>query len=349
MQPILEIYTKKYADNVNYLLSILHRQNLSVMAVSKVFCASQPLIDVLNASSVAYIADSRMQNLKAMKTDKPKVLLRIPSPQEADEAVKVCDMTLQSELAVILAFNLAAKRQDKIHNILLMFDVGDLREGIYYTENYISIVEEIKNLSHINLAGIGTNLTCFGGVIPTKETLQKLIIIQKDIEAILGKRLSIISGGNSSSIELMFNRHHPKAINNLRIGEAFVLGRETAYGHAIDNMYDDVFVLKAAVVEAKTKPSMPEGLLGMDAFGKPVSFQDEGIQRRIIIALGRQDVDCFDLIPPKGIRVLGCSSDHLVAVTDDQTIQVGDIITFKLTYGGILRAMTSDYVKKTYV
>jgi len=348
MYPKVHIHLKKYAHNVSYLLRLLHSRGISMMAVSKVFRADPKLIDILNKENVDYIADSRIQNLKNIISDKPKVLLRIPKISEIADVIRYSDISLNSEIEVIDLLNMEAKKRNKKHSIILMFDIGDLREGIYYKEDYIKIVKQITLMENINLLGIGTNLTCYGAVIPTEETYLKLEGIIKNIESSLNIHLEMISGGNSSSLLMVNDQSIPKYINNLRIGEALVLGRETAYGDPIEGLYDDVFLLEAEIIEIKNKPSMPEGITGMDAFGKKVRFEDQGMITRAILSIGKQDVDCSNLIPPKGVIVLGCSSDHLIVELKNISLEIGDTITFKLNYGGILSVMTSPYVEKTY-
>lgn len=348
MYPKVHIHLKKYAHNVHHLLNMLHKNGISMMAVSKVFSADSRLIDVLNKENVDYIADSRIENLKKIETSLPKVLLRIPMVSEVTDVIKYADISLNSELEVIDLLNMEAKKKNKRHSIILMFDIGDLREGIYYQEEYLKLVQKILDMEHIKLLGIGTNLTCYGAVIPTDETYKKLEGIIKNIEDNYNLKLEIISGGNSSSILMVENHTIPKYINNLRIGEALVLGRETAYGNKIDGLYDDVFTIEAEIIEIKKKPSMPEGLLGMDAFGKKVKFIDQGIITRAILAIGKQDCDCTNLLPPEGVNILGCSSDHLIVELKDILLEIGDTITFKLNYGGVLSVMTSSYVEKSY-
>ena len=348
MYPKVHINLKKYAHNVNILSNILHQKGISIMAVSKVFSADPQLIEVLNKSSVDYIADSRMENIKNITTSKPKVLLRIPKMSEVKDVITHASISLNSELEIIDLLNDEAKKRHKKHSIILMFDLGDLREGIYYKEDYLNIVKQILEMEHIHLLGIGTNLTCYGAVIPTVETYMKLEKIIKNIEDNLSIKLEMISGGNSSSFLMVEDNTIPKYINNLRIGEALVLGRETSYGKSIEGLYDDVFTLEAEIVELKSKPSMPEGNTGMDAFGKSVKFEDKGYMTRAILSIGKQDVDCFNLIPPQGVHILGCSSDHLIVELKNLSLELGDTITFKLNYGGILSIMNSKYVEKSY-
>ncbi len=348
MYPKIRINLKKYEYNLNYLSKEFAKNNLTMMVVSKVFCAEQKLIDVINKTDIKYIADSRVKNLSKMKTDKLKVLLRIPQFCEIKDVIRYADISLNSEIETIKKLDQEALKQKKSHGIILMFDIGDLREGIFYESRYLMLVEEILSLKNIYLEGIGTNLTCYGGVIPEQKTLAKFKMIKDEIEKKFKLNLKLISGGNSSSLKLVFDQKLPRFINNLRIGETLVLGRETAYGKYIGQLYDDVFKLEAQVIELQDKPSMPQGTLGFDAFGNKVKFVDLGEMRRAILAVGRQDVNCEDLMTTSKIDILGCSSDHLIVNDKDKILNIGDVISFKLTYGGILSLMTSSYVRRTY-
>jgi ornithine racemase len=350
MYPKLIIDPNKYLHNLNQTLLLLKSKGISMMAVTKVFLADQKLVDMINQTDIEYIADSRIINLKKIKTNKKKVLLRLPSKSEAKQTVAYTDISLNSEIDVIQKLNDCAKSLNKIHGIILMFDIGDLREGIYYQDPYLNIVEKILKFDHIKLVGIGSNLTCYGGVIPTFTTMKKLVTIKDHIEKNFDQKLDIISGGNSSLYPFIKNEDYPKEINHVRLGELLILGRETSFGELIPEMHDDVITLKAELIELKRKPSYPEGELGLNAFGEKVSFVDYGNIKRGILAIGKQDVHHEHLIPEKGIRILGSSSDHLILEIDqDQSYQVGDFISFKLTYGGILSLMQSKYVRRVYV
>lgn len=351
MLPKVIINQKKFKHNLEYIVKKAHDSKLSIMAVTKVFCADQKLIDIINSTDVDYIADSRMKNLMEMKTHKPKVLLRIPGISEAEIVVQHCDISLNSEIETIKEINKYAIKNSITHKVVLMLDLGDLREGIFYIDDLFNTVKEILALENIEFYGIGTNLTCYGGIIPNKEIYDKLINIKEEIEQNFSISIDFVSGGNSSSIEMLLNDSLPKEVTNLRIGEGIVLGRETAYGDYLDNMYNDVFTLEAELIELKKKPSIPIGVIGMNAFGKIPEFTDEGEILRGIIALGKQDVDHEEIIPFDTFSVLGSSSDHIL-LNMNNTInfyELGDTVIFKLTYGSILSLMTSKYVGKYYV
>lgn len=349
MKPKVYIHLNKFKDNIDCLTGMLHQAALSVMAVSKVFDANQKLIQVMNQTLVDYIADSRIEHLKHLVTNKPKVLLRISKLSEVEDVIRYTDLSLQSELETILKLNEVAQNEKRHHAIILMFDLGDLREGIFYKDAYDDIISTILSLSHIKLKGIGCNLTCYGGILPTLETYAHLKDIKDHIESTFHIHLDTISGGNSSSIPMVMNQTLPDYINNLRIGEAFVLGRETAYGHIIEGMHDDVFQLEAEIIELKKKPTLPEGIIGMNAFGEKVTFVDQGEKLRAILAIGRLEINPDHLIPDEGIEIVGASSDHLIVHIHQGNYKMGDTMLFKLTYGGILSLMSSALVEKDYV
>lgn len=352
MYPRIEINLKKIKHNTATIVNMCSKANIKISGVTKVFCAESEIASVYIDGGVSAIADSRIQNLKKLKKfKKEKWLLRLPSKSEIQEVVKYADVSLNSELSIIKLLAKEAVEQNKIHNIILMIDLGDLREGIFYREELLEIIKETKKLEGINIKGLGTNLTCYGGIIPKYDNLNKLVKIKEDIEKILGYKIEIISGGNSSSLYLIDKGELPKAINQLRLGEALVLGRETAYGKQIENTYDDAFILKTEIIEIKTKPSVPIGEIGMDAFGNTPAFEDKGNMKRCICAIGRQDISIDGIIPlDSNIEVIGASSDHLILdITKVENLKVGDIVEFKLTYGGILSAMTSQYVSKQIV
>jgi predicted amino acid racemase len=351
MYPRVIISRKKFRNNVKKLLDLCHINDVSMMAVTKVFCADHNLVNILIEEEVDYLADSRIENIKTYPdTDIPKVLLRIPSHGEVEDVVKYTDISLNSELSTVTLLNQAASENNVKHEVILMVDLGDLREGIFDKKELLHTVEHVLEMEHISLKGIGTNLTCFGGVIPTHENLTKLNELKDEIEDLYDISLEMISGGNSSSIEIMTNGEMPQAINNLRLGESLVLGRETAYGDYIDGTYDDVFILETDIIELKVKPSVPIGQIGMNAFGKVPTFEDKGDMRRAIIAVGEQDVDYKELIPFDTIKPLGSSSDHIILDVSESygVLEVGDFVSFRLTYSSILSLMTSKYIVKTY-
>lgn len=348
MYPRLVIAKNKFAYNAKTLKEHLKSRGVSMMAVTKSFCADPVMVDVLTEVGVDYLADSRIENIRSMESTLPKVLLRIPMRSELEEAAKYCDVVFVSEKETILELNEEAKKLDKKLQVLLMVDLGDLREGVLQ-EDALDTLAVIDECSHLSLLGIGTNLSCYGGVIPSEENLGQLASLAREYRD-SGKELSMVSGGNSSSVTLLDSGKMPEEINNLRLGEVLILGRETAAGEHYLDLHEDVFRLEAQLVELKTKPSKPIGEIGMNAFGEVPYFEDKGPMLRGILAIGKQDVDYEHLTPrEEGVEILGGSSDHLlVDVTNVPNIQLGDVLRFDLDYSSVLTLFTSPYVKRHY-
>ncbi len=350
--PKVIINLKTIRENVKNIVDLCNKQGIKVAGVTKVFCANTDIVNAYIDGGVSYLADSRIQNLIKLKDFHiPKIMLRLPMKSEAESIVEYADISLNSELDTIEILSKKAIEKNKIHKIILMVDLGDLREGYFEKELLFKDIEKITQLKGVQIIGIGTNLTCYGGVIPTSNVLDKLIKLGYEIEEKYNIELEIISGGNSSSIHLL-KKKGLCGINNLRLGESFVLGNETAYGEQIEGTSNDAFILQVEVIEVKEKPSIPTGELGRDAFGNIPVFVDRGIRKRIICAIGKQDVDVDSLEPlDEEIIILGGSSDHLILDGSDSEVdyKVGDIIEFKMSYGGILRVMTSEYVSKEII
>ncbi len=373
MYPRLVIDIKKLEDNVKTLAEITKDDgNCSLMIVTKGLCADLEMVKMLaKRPEVDFVADSRIKNIKSYSkivrdAGKKTVLIRIPMLSEVDEIVKHVDVCFNSEMETVRAIDKAAAKEGKVQDVLLMIDLGDLREGIFF-ENEDEILKdamEIKDMKNVNLYGIGVNLTCYGAIIPKHENLSKLVEIARKIEAKTGLKLEMVSGGNSSSIYLIESdkmprigrmpkdEKMPEGINNLRLGEAFLLGNDTAYETEIPNTHHDAIKLQAQIVELKEKPSLPIGEVGVDAFGEKPYYEDKGIMKRAIIAVGKQDTDLGSMTPvDERIEIMGGSSDHIILdlTACNGDYKLGDIVEFTVGYGGMLKLVTSPYVDRVYV
>lgn len=361
MYPKLVINLKKLEDNLNACATITKDHGkCSLMIVTKGLCADKEMVKMVAENpKVDFIADSRVKNIAAFAdvaraNGKKTVLLRIPMHCETADVVKYVDLSFNSELSTIRLLNEEAAKAGKVHDILLMIDLGDLREGIFFQNQELiyEAVEEILKMENINLYGVGVNLTCYGAIIPKNDNLSQLVAIAKDLEAKYGINLEMVSGGNSSSIYLVDKGELPEGINNLRLGESFLLGNDTAYETKLPGTVSDALILQAQIIELKEKPSLPIGEVGVDAFGEKPYYEDRGIMKRAIIGIGKQDTDLGSMTPvDPQVEIMGGSSDHIILdVTHaDKAYKVGDIVEFELGYGGMLKTATSPYVEKDYI
>lgn len=354
MYPRISIDFKKLGYNLDFIHHELTAKGItSSIAVVKAFAGDFDCVNFVAQFPFDYIGDSRIENIVGYQAiQKKKALLRLPMPGEIDKIIKYTDLSLNSELETIVMLNEEASKQNKIHDIILMFDLGDLREGIFFTGEYLNIVKEILSLEHIRLQGIGTNFSCYGGVIPTQDNLAQLVKIKENIEKKFKISIDIISGGNSSSLDMLFFTQvsMPNEINNLRIGEGYLLGKETAYGKDIPHMFHDAFTLKAQIIELKVKPSYPIGEMTLDSFGQKPMIEDIGIINRAILAIGKQDTILSNITPrDPNVKILGGSSDHLICNTTDTEYQLFDILSFDINYPALVHLMHSKYIYKEYI
>ncbi|HKK96420.1 MAG TPA: hypothetical protein VJ916_08940, partial [Anaerovoracaceae bacterium] len=238
----------------------------------------------------------------------------------------------------------------------LMADLGDLREGFWNKSELVDVATKIENeMDNIVLSGVGTNLGCYGSILPTKDKLDELVEIAEKIENKIGRKLEYISGGATTSLMRLWDGDMPKRINMLRVGEGVILGKdnERFFGYDMSCLHKDTLVLKSEVIEVKDKPTHPIGELGIDAFGHKPVYEDRGIRRRALLGIGKVDYgDPFELKPmQEGIQILGASSDHTIIDVEDYNgeLEVGDVLTFEIFYATMVYLTNCRNVKIFYI
>lgn len=333
------------------MLSDLYgKKGISVMGVSKAVLGEPSIVKAMLQGGVRFIADSRIENIEKMKAagiPTPIVLLRTPLSQ-AEAVVISADISLNTEIKTLKELSFFAEKHDKIHQVIIMVELGDLREGILPCD-ISEFIRKALVLSHIKIVGIGCNLACYGGVKPDDNNMNELSDLFDIVEKEFHIGLAIISGGNSANYEWYKSTKDVGKINNLRLGESILLGLETLNRNAIPRLHTDAFKLIAEVIESKKKPSLPAGKVYQDAFGNVRAFKDKGIRQRAIIALGRQDILVSGITSNDKMEILGSSSDHIILDSQNNQLKVGDEVNFSLNYGGLLSAMTSPFIRKRFI
>lgn len=351
MPPYVTIDLQKIEHNARTVTRLCRQYGITVTGVTKVTCALPEVAQVMLRGGVTSIGESRLPNIQRLRAGgvhTSYMLLRLPPLSEVEAVVSAVDISLNSEVSVIAALSRAAQQRGRVHDIIIMVDLGDLREGVW-PDDLVPFVRDTIHLPGIRIVGLGTNLSCYGGVVPSSDNMQQLVDYADQIERTFNLELSYISGGSSSSLPLIAAGKMPKRINHVRIGEAILLGRETMHRTAWPDTFQDAFCLYAEVIEEKQKPSVPLGEIAEDAFGRTPVFIDRGERERAILNIGREDVDVAGIRPlDTRLAILGASSDHLlVDVTDaKETIRIGDTLAFSLNYSALLAVMTSPYVEK---
>jgi ornithine racemase len=348
--PRMEISLSQIRDNARILSELYGQKGISLMGVSKAVLGEPSIAEAMIQGGVKFIADSRIENIQRMKNagiSARFVLLRTPLSQ-AESIVKSVDISLNTEIETLRKLSYYAKAHNKYHQVIIMVELGDLREGIL-SRDISQFISQALSLSNIEIVGIGCNLACYGGVKPDAQKMQELSELVDILEKEFQISLEVVSGGNSANYEWCESAQDVDKINNLRLGESILLGCETVSRKVIPGLHTHAFRLIAEVVESKKKPSLPFGEICQDAFGNVPSFQDRGIHQRVIIALGRQDVLVSGLKSNNELEILGSSSDHIILDGKSHNVQVGDEVSFNLDYGCLLAAMTSPFIKKQFI
>ena len=349
--PRIEIELDKLAHNARTLTALYGSKGICVTAITKGVCGSPRIARALLDSGIRSFGDSRIANIQKMREvglDAQFMLIRSPMPSEVKRVVEFVDVSLNTEISVIRLLASEAVKRDKIQQIILMIELGDLREGVLPSD-VEPMVAEVIGLQGVKLIGIGTNLACFGGVRPTEANMQALSAIVGNLQRKFGVTFEVVSGGNSANYQWFVSAPDIGLVNHLRIGEAILLGCDTLTRERIPGLYMDAFTLVAEVVELKTKLSQPYGEIAQDAFGHVPIFDGKGNMARAILAIGRQDVDVSAIRLKIKADILGASSDYLILNVSDLDLKVGAEVQFDVGYSALLKAMMSPYVEKKYL
>lgn len=357
--PRVEINLQYFKENVAAVVERCAEYGIKISGVVKGTTGIPECAKMFQEGGAYGIASSRLEQIEdaiEFGVDLPTLLLRVPMQTEVDEVIRLCDMSLNSEISTLKLLDEAAGKQNKVHKVVLMADLGDLREGFWDKDEMVKVAVQVENeLKNLHLAGVGTNLGCYGSIEATADKLDELVAIAERIEAEIGRELEIISGGGTTSLPRILAGDMPKRINHLRVGEGIILARDldVFYGLDMSFMHQDTYTLKAEVIEVKDKPSHPVGKISIDAFGHTPTYVDRGIRRRALIGIGKVDYGSIDEIFPKdkGIEVIGASSDHTILDIEDaeRDLKPGDIVSFGINYASIVYLTNCRNVQIVFV
>lgn len=363
--PRLQINLTKLTHNSRRLVDELHGMGIVVMGVNKVFNGCYHTAEAMVDGHMEVIAESMVTNLKKLEgLPCHKAMLRSPGVSEVADVVKYADISLVSSIEVLEALSIEAGVQERCHQVMLMVDMGDLREGIWF-ENLVEIEDALRliiSLPNLSLYGIGTNFGCYGTILATPKNTSHFVEIAKLMEKKLGVKFPYISGGNGSSYNLATQGLLPKEINHLRIGGQHIFGIEYVDGRYLDGYFHshkdidllatDSYLFQAEVIEVRIKPTVPRGILSVDAFMKQKSFLDRGVRRTAVLGFGLQEVP-FENIHPvnSGIRIMGQTSNHTIVDVEDapEQINIGDIITFEVDYTALMHLCNAPGVEEVFI
>lgn len=346
--------TIKLKENFKYLDELFKKEDINWAIVSKLFCGNITFLKELVALKPKQLCDSRVSNLRAIKKMAPEIetiYIKPPPARSIPEIVQYADASFNTEFRTIELLSNEAVRQKKVHNIYIMIEMGELREGVM-REGFIDFYEKVFTLPNIDVVGIGTNLSCLYGVLPNHDKLIQLSLYAQLVEARFNKKIPFVSGGSSVSIPLIFEKLLPHGINHFRVGETLYLGTDVYNDSTLPDMHNDVFMVYAEIIELIEKPTVPMGEMGTNVEGHTFNFSNDESGRtsyRAILDLGLLDVESNHLKPiDDSVTFVGSSSDMIVIDLgqNNRNYKTGDLIEFAPDYMGILRIMNSRYIDK---
>ncbi|MDD4068586.1 MAG: alanine racemase, partial [Bacteroidales bacterium] len=257
----------KLKSNFDYLDNLFKEKDIKWAVVSKILCGNKEYLEELLSYNITQICDSRIVNLKMIKQINPKVetiFIRPPAKHAIKNIVKYADISMNTEIETIKLLSEEAQIQNKVHKIIIMIELGELREGVM-RDDLIDFYSKVFNLKNIEVVGIGANLSCLYGVLPNHDKLIQLCLYKQLIELKFNKKITYISGGSSVTIPLIFQKLLPKGINHFRVGETLFLGTDVYNDKVLKNFNTDVFVLYSEIIELIEKPKVPMGEMGTNA------------------------------------------------------------------------------------
>ena len=346
------------AINYSYLQQLFRKNSIEWAPVLKMLCGNKTYLEFVLSLGEEQVCDARLTNLKIIKSIDPKVetiYIKPPAKRSIKNVVKYADVSFNTEFTTIKWLSEEASLQNRVHRIIIMIELGDLREGIL-GEHLLDFYKKVFDLPNIKVVGIGANLNCLSGVMPSRDKLIQLSLYEQLIEAKFGKKIDYVTGGSSVMIPLLQKKQIPKGVNHFRIGETLFFGIDLFTNKTIPKMKNDIFLLHAEIIEITEKPIVPYGELDENPSGEVLEINSEdygNTHKRGILDIGLLDVATTDFLIPvdKKITFIGASSDMLVVDLDDtrKKYKVGDVVSFKMKYMGVLRIMNSKYIDKKLI
>jgi predicted amino acid racemase len=343
----------KITANTRATVDACSRHGIAVVGVTKCVCGEPEIVRAILAGGVQTIAESRIDNVRRIRDagiDCDVLMLRLPALSQVDEVVALTSSSLNSEPQVLRVLSEAAVRQGKSHEVVVIVEWGDRREGVM-PEEAAALCRLAVALPGLELAGVACSLNCLCGVLPCADNMQGFAAFVEELEREVGVRFRIVSGGHTNNLQFVEGGIVPQRVDHLRVGEGILFGRDSICDVSMPGAHHDTFKAYAEVIELKEKPSAPDGEVGPDAFMRTHEWPDRGVRRRAVLAMGEIDLDVSWLTPTRpGVEIVGASSDHTVVdVTEaDPPVEIGEELEFDASYVAVARGWASRGTQRAF-
>lgn len=354
---ILELNSAALRFNYGVIDAQMNSKNISWGVVTKILCGTRSFLAEILKLNPSMVLDSRLSNLAKIKALNPTITtayIKPPPKRILSKILEVADISFNTQYETLEELNALASKKEMQHRVVIMIEMGELREGIM-RDSMLHFFEKVLSLPHIIVVGIGTNLTCMNGILPTQETLLKLTQYKNLIEERFSHPIPLLSAGTSITLPFLNNDLVPSSINHFRLGETLFFGNDLLQEKKMAGLRDDVFILKAEIIEVLEKPAVPFGRRGKNVLGQintSKAGEKKGERWRILVDVGILDINPDDLSPlNSNLRIDGASSDILALELAPNALppKIGDFVQFRVNYMGALRLMGSFYIEKRVV
>jgi predicted amino acid racemase len=160
--PYLTIDLDKIEENARAIVALCRQHGIEVTGVTKGVCGHPEIAKAMLRGGVTSIGESRFENIHRLRSggvDAPCMLLRVPPLSGVDEVLASADVSLNSELPVLAGLSETAERLGRVHDVIVMVDLGDLREGVW-PEDLVSFVRATLRLPGIRTPPDGGSTGC---------------------------------------------------------------------------------------------------------------------------------------------------------------------------------------------
>lgn len=350
--PTLHIDLAKLDHNIRFLKDFLSKRGLSMLGAAKGCNAYPPFVRLLQKAGVARVGMSRLEQIAGLAPERPSepILLALPPQSQAVDVVRQFEASLNSELETVKVLASAAETVGSRHGIILMVEVGDLREGVM-PEDLPALARACHDCcrDHLAIVGVGAQFSCMSGLLPNAYSLERLAEAAAKVRRELDLPELTVSVGGSDFVRWLEHNDMPDGIHEVRLGFSVLLGRYPDSDLPHPNLHNDALLLEAEILEVRDKPSLPWGATGVNALGEKPMFVDKGIRTRAILDFGAIETEPSGLTCTEpGITPVGYNSNYSVFDVADapRALRAGDTLTFRMNYKAMTLAFYSPLVRK---
>lgn len=339
------------AHNAQQTLACSKQWKVDVLPVLKAIASHPAAIRELRKHGFARFgfAERTEPSLFESTQDVERVLIQLSPLSQASLVVAKFSRSFQSTPEALSGLDQAAAALGRTHEVLLMVDLGDGREGLRIDE-VADVLDGARQLKNIRMAGFGATLACLGTRGPDEDVIRDMAWL-RDLFVARGIGMPVVSAGGSIFCRWL-DTNGSGPITEVRVGDPFLLGEDIYLRQKLPGgpFRQDVCMITAEVLEVRTRvinPGLRPVLHHADGQETLPARPASGRRARALLDIGRFHTEVGDLVCLlPGAEMVGLSSGYMVLdVTNCRNpIAVGQQILFHPGYWAMARAFRTQTV-----